>query len=146
MILFLATLLMDWWGPARIRSASASRMAAAEDFILKMPEGYQTRVGENGVRLSGGQRQRISLARAILRGAPILLLDEATSALDNESERLIQSALHELEKGRTTLVVAHRLSTIQDADKIVVLDHGRVVETGTHQGLLSRGRGLRTYV
>jgi subfamily B ATP-binding cassette protein MsbA len=117
----------------------ASRMAAAEDFILKMPEGYQTRVGENGVRLSGGQRQRISLARAILRGAPILLLDEATSALDNESERLIQSALHELEKGRTTLVVAHRLSTIQDADKIVVLDHGRVVETGTHQGLLSKG-------
>lgn len=135
----LGNIAYGFAGASEDQIRSASRMAAAEDFILKMPEGYQTRVGENGVRLSGGQRQRISLARAILRGAPILLLDEATSALDNESERLIQSALHELEKGRTTLVVAHRLSTIQDADKIIVLDHGRVVETGTHQELLSKG-------
>lgn len=117
----------------------AARAAAAEDFILKMPNGFETRVGENGVRLSGGQRQRISLARAILRDAPILLLDEATSALDNESERLIQQTLERLEKGRTTLVIAHRLSTIQHADKIIVMDKGQVVEVGTHADLLPKG-------
>lgn len=116
----------------------AARAAAAEDFILKMPNGFDTRVGENGVRLSGGQRQRISLARAILRDAPILLLDEATSALDNESERLIQQTLERLEEGRTTLVIAHRLSTIQHADKIIVMDKGMVAEVGTHTELLSR--------
>ena len=116
----------------------AARAAAAEDFILKMPNGFDTRVGENGVRLSGGQRQRLSLARAILRDAPILLLDEATSALDNESERLIQQTLERLEEGRTTLVIAHRLSTIQHADKIIVMDKGRVAEVGTHAELLSR--------
>jgi subfamily B ATP-binding cassette protein MsbA len=117
----------------------AARAAAAEDFILKMPEGFDTQVGENGVRLSGGQRQRISLARAILRDAPILLLDEATSALDNESERLIQQTLERLEQGRTTLVIAHRLSTIQHADKIIVMDKGQVVEVGTHDELLPKG-------
>lgn len=116
----------------------AARAAAAEDFILKMPKGFETQVGENGVRLSGGQRQRIALARAILRNAPILLLDEATSALDNESERLIQQTLERLQKGRTTLVIAHRLSTIQHADKIIVMDKGQVVEVGTHSELLSR--------
>lgn len=117
----------------------AARAAAAEDFILKMPQGFETQVGENGVRLSGGQRQRISLARAILRDAPILLLDEATSALDNESERLIQHTLEHLQKGRTTLVIAHRLSTIQHADKIIVMDKGKVVEVGTHDDLMPKG-------
>lgn len=117
----------------------AARAAAAEDFILKMPDGFKTRVGENGVRLSGGQRQRISLARAILRDAPILLLDEATSALDNESERFIQQTLEKLQQGRTTLVIAHRLSTIQNADKIIVMDKGRVVEVGTHDSLFHKG-------
>ena len=117
----------------------AARAAAAEDFILKMPQGFDTRVGENGVRLSGGQRQRISLARAILRDAPILFLDEATSALDNESERVIQQTLEALQKGRTTLIIAHRLSTIQHADKIIVMDKGRVVEEGTHLELLPKG-------
>lgn len=123
--------------PEQIREAA--RAAAAEDFILKMPEGFETRVGENGVRLSGGQRQRISLARAILRDAPILFLDEATSALDNESERLIQQTLDTLQQGRTTLVIAHRLSTIQHADKIIVMDKGQVVEVGTHSDLLPKG-------
>jgi subfamily B ATP-binding cassette protein MsbA len=116
----------------------AARAAAAEEFILKMPNGFETRVGENGVRLSGGQRQRISLARAILRDAPILLLDEATSALDNESERLIQQTLEKLQQGRTTLVIAHRLSTIQHADKIIVMDKGQVAEIGTHDELFAR--------
>ncbi len=123
--------------PQQIREAA--RAAAAEDFILKMPQGFETQVGENGVRLSGGQRQRISLARAILRDAPILFLDEATSALDNESERIIQQTLDTLQKGRTTLVIAHRLSTIQHADKIIVMDKGRVVEEGTHSDLLPKG-------
>ncbi|OFW88484.1 MAG: ABC transporter permease [Alphaproteobacteria bacterium RIFCSPHIGHO2_12_FULL_45_9] len=123
--------------PEQIRDAA--RAAAAEDFILKMPNGFDTEVGENGVRLSGGQRQRISLARAILRDAPILFLDEATSALDNESERIIQQTLDTLQKGRTTLVIAHRLSTIQHADKIIVMDKGQVVEEGTHADLLPKG-------
>jgi subfamily B ATP-binding cassette protein MsbA len=117
----------------------AAKAAAADEFIRALPEGYQTQVGENGVRLSGGQRQRLSLARAILRNAPILLLDEATSALDNESERLIQKTLEQLQKDRTTLVIAHRLSTIQHADKIIVMDKGRVVESGTHTELLPKG-------
>ena len=125
-------------GATRDEIEAAARAAAAHEFVLALPEGYETKVGEAGVRLSGGQRQRIAIARAVLKNAPILLLDEATSALDNESERAVQAALAELMKDRTTLVIAHRLSTIVDADKIVVLEHGRVVEQGTHGELLAR--------
>ncbi|MGH1376642.1 MAG: ABC transporter ATP-binding protein [Alphaproteobacteria bacterium] len=114
----------------------AAKAAAAHDFIEEFEEGYDTVVGENGVKLSGGQKQRISIARAILRDAPILLLDEATSALDNESEKLVKDALHTLEKGRTTLVIAHRLTTVKEADQILVLDRGKIVEQGTHDELL----------
>jgi subfamily B ATP-binding cassette protein MsbA len=117
----------------------AARNAAAHPFIAALPEGYQTRVGPGGSRLSGGERQRVALARAFLKDAPILLLDEATSALDSESERLVQGALVRLMRGRTTLVIAHRLSTVRDADLIVVLEAGRVAETGSHAALLARG-------
>lgn len=132
-----------------IRAAIA---AEADDFIRRLPQGYDTRLGEEGMKLSGGQRQRIAIARAILRNAPILLLDEATSALDNEAERAIQATLAELQKGRTTLVIAHRLSTVQNADQILVLDQGRLVERGRHEDLIGydgvyariHGAGLRT--
>ena len=117
----------------------AARAAAADAFIRELPQGYDTMVGEHGVRLSGGQRQRIAIARAMLKNAPILLLDEATSALDSESERQVQRALNTLIRGRTTLVIAHRLSTIQEADLICVVDRGRIVETGRHPELLARG-------
>jgi len=117
----------------------AAKHAAAHDFIMELPEGYDTMVGENGVKLSGGQRQRVSIARAMLKNAPILLLDEATSALDTESERKVQTALQELMKDRTTLVIAHRLSTIIDADLIYVIDQGHVAEQGTHAELIKQG-------
>jgi subfamily B ATP-binding cassette protein MsbA len=117
----------------------AAAAAHALEFVRMMPQGFDTRVGENGVRLSGGQRQRIAIARAILKDAPLLILDEATSALDSESERQVQAALDTLMQGRTTLVIAHRLSTIEHADRIVVLERGRVVEQGTHAELLTRG-------
>ncbi|MDE2464814.1 MAG: ABC transporter ATP-binding protein [Alphaproteobacteria bacterium] len=120
---------------------AAANTAAAHDFIMAMSDGYETRVGEGGLKLSGGQRQRIAIARAMVRNAPILLLDEATSALDSESERQVQDALGELMRGRTTLVIAHRLSTVLDADCIFVLDHGRVAESGSHSELLAR-KGL----
>ena len=117
---------------------AAARAAHAHDFLMKLPEGYDTFLGERGVRLSGGQRQRISIARAILKNAPLLLLDEATSALDTESERAVQAALEEAMKGRTTLVIAHRLSTVIGAHRIAVLDQGQLVDIGTHTELLAR--------
>ena len=123
----------------------AARDAAAHDFIAALPQGYDTPVGEGGVRLSGGQRQRLAIARAILRDAPILLLDEATSALDSEAERQVQEALARLAQGRTTVVVAHRLSTVRDADVIHVMDEGRIAESGSH-GELIAGGGLYAHL
>ncbi|OJW62429.1 lipid A ABC transporter ATP-binding protein/permease MsbA [Aeromonas sp. 62-46] len=116
----------------------AARIAHADDFVRKMPDGYDTVIGENGASLSGGQRQRIAIARALLRDSPVLLLDEATSALDTESERHIQAAIDELCKARTSLVIAHRLSTIEKADEILVIDEGHIVERGNHQALMAR--------
>jgi subfamily B ATP-binding cassette protein MsbA len=124
------------------RVESAARAAFAHDFILDLPRRYDTVIGERGSRLSGGQKQRIAIARAILKDPPILILDEATSALDAESERLVQSALANLMRGRTTLVIAHRLATVRDADRIIVLEGGEVREVGTHEELLRRPRGL----
>lgn len=118
---------------------AAAQAAFAHEFITALPEGYNTFLGERGVRLSGGQRQRIAIARAMLKNPPLLLLDEATSALDAESERMVQAALESAMQGRTTLVVAHRLATVQKADRILVLDHGRLVEQGSHAELVSRG-------
>ncbi|MEO7160159.1 MAG: ABC transporter transmembrane domain-containing protein [Polaromonas sp.] len=118
---------------------AAAQAAFAHEFITALPEGYDTFLGERGVRLSGGQRQRIAIARAMLKNSPLLLLDEATSALDAESERMVQAALESAMKDRTTLVIAHRLATVQQADRILVLDHGRLVEQGTHAELVSRG-------
>ena len=126
-------------GATHAEIEAAARHAFAHDFIMEKPQGYDTIVGEKGVALSGGQRQRIAIARAILRNAPILVLDEAMSALDTESERIVQAALEGLMQGRTTICIAHRLSTVINADLIVVLDAGRIVETGTHAELIERG-------
>jgi subfamily B ATP-binding cassette protein MsbA len=116
----------------------AARKAYAHDFIMAMPQGYDTMIGERGLRLSGGQKQRLSIARAILRNPPIMLLDEATSALDTASERQVQAALDMLMQGRTVFVIAHRLSTIVNCDRIIVLEAGRIVESGTHAELLEK--------
>jgi len=121
----------------RVREAAAA--AYADDFVMQLPEGYDTRIGEAGLRLSGGQRQRLAIARALLKNAPILILDEATSHLDTESEALVQKALYNLMQGRTTLVIAHRLSTVQRADRIVVVEAGRIVESGSHGELMELG-------
>ena len=118
---------------------AAAKAALADEFIGRLAQGYDTQLGERGVMLSGGQRQRIAIARAILRDAPILLLDEATSALDAASEMLVQEALDHLMQGRTTLVVAHRLATVLKADRILVMEDGRIVEEGTHKSLVARG-------
>lgn len=125
--------------PSEAAVREAARIALAEDFILEMPDGYQTMIGERGQRLSGGQRQRIAIARALLKNSPLLILDEATSELDTESELLVQTALANLMAGRTVLVIAHRLSTVRRAERIVVLDRGTVCEVGSHEDLVSRG-------
>ncbi len=118
---------------------AAADAAHASDFLRALPDGIHTFLGEAGSRLSGGQRQRMAIARAVLRDAPLLLLDEATSALDAESERLVQNALEALMKGRTTLVIAHRLATVRSADRIVVMDGGRIVAQGRHDALIGQG-------
>ena len=120
----------------------AAKAALAHDFIMRLPEGYDTMIGERGLRLSGGERQRIAIARALLKNAPILILDEATSSLDTESEALVQGALQNLISGRTVFVIAHRLTTVRHADRIVVLEGGRIADSGTHEDLLTR---LGTY-
>jgi subfamily B ATP-binding cassette protein MsbA len=123
----------------RGRVIEALEAANLSSLIKELPEGIDTKIGDNGNRLSGGQRQRLAIARAIYKDASILILDEATSALDSESERQVQDALERLMAGRTTLVIAHRLSTIEHADRIVVLEHGQVIESGTHQELIVKG-------
>jgi ATP-binding cassette subfamily B protein len=120
----------------------AAQDAHADEFIAELPNGYDTLVGERGIKLSGGQRQRIAIARAMIKNAPIILLDEATSALDSESEILIQDALWKLMKGRTAIVIAHRLSTVQKMDRIVVMDSGNIVEEGTHKELVHQEAGI----
>ncbi|MCP1367587.1 ATP-binding cassette domain-containing protein, partial [Halomonas sp. BBD48] len=125
-------------GASRERIEAAARSAYASEFIERLPNGFDTVIGDNGVMLSGGQRQRLAIARAIFKDAPILVLDEATSALDTESERYIQKALEEVCRGRTTFVIAHRLSTIERADRILVMEQGHIVESGTHASLLER--------
>ena len=116
----------------------AARLAAADDFIRQLPNGYETKVGERGVKLSGGQKQRIAIARVFLKNPPVVIFDEATSALDTQTEKKVQKTLDELAKNRTTIIIAHRLSTVRNADVIYVLDHGRLIERGSHDELMAR--------
>ena len=118
---------------------AAAKAANAHEFIVKLPEGYDTNIGDRGSKLSGGQRQRLTIARALLKNPPILILDEATSALDSESEQLVQAALDHLLTNRTALVIAHRLSTVQHADEIIVMEQGQIAERGTHEALMQKG-------
>ena len=142
-ILFDETLrdniLMGETGVSDERLQAVVKAAYVDEFLDQLPDGLESRVGPRGSSLSGGQRQRVAIARALLRTAPILLLDEATSALDARSERLVQEALDRLSEGRTTIVIAHRLATVRNADKIVVMEAGRVIEEGSHEELLARG-------
>jgi ATP-binding cassette subfamily B protein len=142
-VIFAASVLENVrYGRSGARLAEVERACAqahAAEFVERLPQGYDTPLGERGVTLSGGQRQRLSIARALLADRPILLLDEATSSLDAASERLVQQALEALERGRTTLVIAHRLATVQHADRIVVLDRGAIVAEGTHAELMRQG-------
>ena len=117
----------------------AAEIAEAVEFVEQLPDGWNTLVGEGGHRLSGGQRQRVAIARAVLKDAPLLVLDEATSAVDNETEAALQRSIQKISKNRTTVVIAHRLSTVRHADRIIVLDHGKVVEDGTHEALVELG-------
>ena len=129
-------------GASQAEIEQAARQASAHDFICRLPKGYATLVGERGVKLSGGERQRVAIARAFLADAPILILDEATSSLDSESEVLIQQAMERLMVGRTTLVIAHRLSTVKALDRLLVFDHGRIVEEGRHEALVRLDGGI----
>ena len=124
--------------PTMEKVVEAAKIANAHEFIEKLPEGYQTNIGDGGGKLSGGQKQRLSIARAVLKNPPIMILDEATSALDTESEKLVQDALFKLMQNRTSIVIAHRLSTIQSADEIVVIENGQIVERGNHANLIQQ--------
>ncbi|HUL01980.1 MAG TPA: ATP-binding cassette domain-containing protein, partial [Gemmatimonadales bacterium] len=126
-------------GATQDEIVAAARAAHAEEFVDRLPQGYQTVVGQRGIKLSGGQRQRVAIARALLKNPAVLILDEATSSLDAESEHLIEEALERLLQGRSTLIIAHRLSTVRRANRLVVLDRGKVVEEGTHVDLLAQG-------
>ena len=124
----------------------AIRMANLEDFIRSLPKGLETKVGERGIKLSGGQKQRLAIARAFMKNAPIIIFDEATSSLDSESERLIQKSLWKLAKNRTTIIIAHRLSTVKKVDRIIVFDKGGIVEEGTHEELQTKQSGIYKYL
>ncbi len=141
-VIFAATardnIRFGWPDASDAEVEAAARAAAAHEFIMALPDGYDSPLGERGVMLSGGQKQRIAIARAILRDAPVLLLDEATSALDAESERLVQQAVETVAEGRTTIVIAHRLSTVKKADRIVVMEKGRIVAEGRHDELVAQ--------